>query len=566
MSSSSSINANTCADREIFADIYNGNDEFEHSISVGFADKYLKVDNNLGVIYKTIDELNQEGVKITGYNMNTGKKEDWAYPLDTATLLSHPLQIPQLQRDFINKLFQRNYVDYKDTYGDLTTVEDRINYIINGIYNRQYSVIGSQTENGDEQQSRYLNGVKITIGDGITRTIPYFHPDLSKSVDITRNLGHLGPNFAIDGVLTCEDKIIMILRRPRDAKGSVTSRVGDSRSVSSLINAGTPASAAFAGGMLETFAGLFCLIKEMMEEAGLTPEDLFGVRCPTLLKTINWARLNDDGTPATMAQIIQTLSEDKHDDAEYVFSQWLNPNSFLYQTTIFGASIKNADLNPTNIKSAELLRIGNYELFSKLIEPSIKVFDDKTSYELVMEAMKFLLNSSDVAFDLQIMESDPRNSSIAFMVSCGLQIEISPETYQKLVDIYNNSTPNVNSVSNSESAGLCVVSAHELSKYYNNPELYQRAINMGAVDCDKNKTIEVTNLFTDSSIPVWRTHLDTLIKVAYNIMNKIENPANNDEPTLTYSDSSSMRHMSVFDRITNAMSSFTRRFTFSKKR
>lgn len=517
---------------DIFADIYNGHDEFGRNLTVIFANNYLLFIPDLGVFYKSIDELKQKGINITGFK-KTGEKEDWAYPIDTASQLTHSLQITVSQRNFITRLFRRNNVDYKDIYGDLITVEDRIKYLTSGPYSREYNPYRHNKYSIDSQEEIiYLKRVEITLGDGITRTIPYFHPDPDsdspKPFDVSRNLGHLGPNFAIDGVLTCGDKIIMILRRPRDAKGSVTSRVGDSRTISSLISAGTPASAAFAGGMLETLAGLFCLIKEMMEEAGLTPEDLFGERCPTLLKTINWARLNDDGTPATMAQIIQTLSEDKRDDAEYVFSQWLNPYSFPYQATIYGASIKNADLNPKNFTSAELLRTYNYKLFAKLIEPSIREYDDKTSYELVEEAMKFLLNDSDIAFDLQIMENDPRNSSIAFMVSCGLQIEITPETYQKLVDIYNSATPNVNSVSNSESAGLCVVSARELAKYYNNPELYQRALDMGAIDCDKNKTIEVTNLFTDSAIPVWRTHLGTLINVAHNIIKKIDNPVNNE--------------------------------------
>ena len=558
-------------DQVVFADIYNGSDDSEHNLSVAFADKFLKVDAVLGVIYKSINELKQEGTKIMGFNMDSGKKEDWAYPLDTSTLLAPELQISQIQRDFINKLFTRNNSEYEDTYGDLITVENRINYLINGSYNRQYCV--TSTLNDDEKQSRYLNSATITIGDGNTRTIPYFHPNLEKPFNVSRNLGHIGPNFAIDGVLTCDDKIILIIRRPRDAKGSVTSRSGSGRSITSLIGAGTPASAAFAGGMLETSAGMFCLIKEMMEEAGLTPEDLFGERCPTLLKTANWARKNDDGTFMTMAQVLATLPEDKRDDAEYAFSQWLNPDSFLYQTTIFGASIKNSDLNPTGIKSGDLLRVGNYELLAQLITPSINDFDgyDLTSdhatlnsaaKKLVENAMQFLLNGSDIAFDLQIMESDPRNSSIAFMVSCGLRIEITPETYQKLTDIYNPATPNENSVSNSESAGLCVVSARELAAYYDNPELYLGALT--AVDCDKNATLEVTNLFTDSRIPVWRTHLDTLIKVAHNVVDKIDYPEK-------YIESANIgqctaREITVFSRITDALSNFARRFTFSKSR
>jgi hypothetical protein len=344
----------------------------------------------------------------------------------------------------------------------------------------------------------------------------------------------------------------------------VTSRAGSDRSISSLISAGTPASAAFAGGMLETSAGLFCLIKEMMEEAGLTPEDLFGERCPTLLKTVNWALRNDDGTPTTMSEVLESLPEDKRDDAEYAYTQWLNPDSFLYQTTIFGASVNNSDINPAKLKSADLLRVGNYELFSQLIGPTIREFDEQTPKQLVEEAMNFLLNENEIAFDLQIMESDPRNSSIAFMVSCGLQIEITPETYQKLADIYNSSNSlnnSKNSVSNSESAGLCVVSARELASYYDNPELYSRALT--AFDCDKNKTIEVTNLFTDSAIPVWRTHLDTLIKVAHNIVDKIDNP---DKVDNTVEQSSTTHNITLFERISDSFANFVRRFTFSKRR
>ena len=226
--------------------------------------------------------------------------------------------------------------------------------------------------------------------------------------------------------------------------------------------------------------------------------------------------------------------------------------------------MNNSDINPAKLKSADLLRVGNYELFSQLIGPTIREFDEQTPKQLVEEAMNFLLNENEIAFDLQIMESDPRNSSIAFMVSCGLQIEITPETYQKLADIYNSSNSlnnSKNSVSNSESAGLCVVSARELASYYDNPELYSRALT--AFDCDKNKTIEVTNLFTDSAIPVWRTHLDTLIKVAHNIVDKIDNP---DKVDNTVEQSSTTHNITLFERISDSFANFVRRFTFSKRR
>ncbi len=497
-------------------------DKVELDLIKSYADKYLKNDVNVGATYKTAQELNANGVKVCGMNMNTGALEPWAYPLDTTEPISENLNITPIQRTFINNLFKRNYDDYEDAEDDIITIEDRMKYLLNGVYYPQYIVLSNPET--DITEASYLNSVEITLGDGAIRTIPYFHTDVSKPIDVNRNLGHLGPNFAIDCIVSCADKIILILRRNRDEKGSVSSRAGPNRTISALKAAGTPASAAFAGGMLETMSGLFLLVKEWMEETGQTPEVLFGDNCPILLKTENWAKRDEFGNSYTMAQILAELPDEKRGDAEYAYTQWIRPNTFLYQTTVFGAYVNKPELNPTKVKSGDLLRFGEYRRLAELIDPVVDINGNVTDIDMmhtyVNEALDFLLNGQKMAFDLQIMEADPRNTSVSFMVSCGIGIEISQAAYDMLASVYST-TNSSEYVSNSESAGMCAVSAYELAQYYDNPELYKSSLT--ATDCDKKTTLEVTNLFTGESVPVWRTHLDTLIKVAKNIVDKIEN-------------------------------------------
>lgn len=545
----SSSSVNNVANIEVsHENIYIGKNEFEMKLASEFGKRYLKKHNlsdngnNYDIVYKTNEDLKAENINVCGINNNTGVLEVWAQPIDTCEPLTDGLQINSIQRQYFNNLFRRNYEDYEDNQDDdpMLIINDRIKFLSNGIYNRQYSVLNSVQQNtgtdtdNDSNQAGYLDICEIVLTDGMTRFIPYFHPNTEKPITVARNLGQWGPNFAIDVVLTCGENIICILRRPRDSKGSVTSRGSRDRTITALKAAGTPASIAAVGGMLETLAGPLTAFKELIEEAWLTPEDVLGDACPELLKTRHWIRRNEStGKPFTLEQVLELLPEDKKNDAEAFYDAYLDHNSFLYQTTVFGAKITkyiNADFKEctNDVTTAELLRTGNYERLGQILRPIISDEDDyeyrysrvsvdeMTDY--IEEAINFLTNGLPIAFDLQVMEEDKRNTSVSFMVSSGLRIEIPESTFKRLKDIYSISEDSKSAISNSESAGLAAFSAYELAKYYDNPELYKSSFS--SLDCDKSQTIEVINVFTNMLTPVWRTHLDTLIMISHNIISK----------------------------------------------
>ncbi len=627
------------------SELYNGTSEFEYMLLVKFANMYLKkspIDDS--IIFKSLEDLARDKIPVCGVKSN-GTLETWAQPIDPCEYIGDSLQISQAQRTYLNRLFTNNYSDYSDDSPEtFETSNDRINYLCNGVYKRQYKVLDyytnsnvvsdinidgnncnddtsqtSSTHSDDVNDASYIPLVKITLSDDNERLVPYFHMDIEQPINVMRNLGHWGPNFAIDVVLTCGENIICMLRRPRDESGSVTSRSGSSRTITALADAGTPASIAAIGGMLETLAGPLTAFKELLEEACLTPEDVLGSdTCPELLKTRNWVRKNPEThKPYTPEQIIAMLPENKRDNAEAFYEAYLDNASFLYQATIYGAMIStykdiNGNDETNNVKTADLLRECNYVRLGEILRPVLADPEDEygesavspdTMTQYIEDAMHYLMNEMPTAFNLQVMETDKRNTSVAFMVSSGIRIEIPESTFNKLMLTYSNNsgnssnfgnfnnhcddmthksgsstginsrsehvvlsgssstshlppltTPNTTpitsrgpspipmslttsrthtpllptqqifTVSNSESAGLVAFSARELAAYYNNPELYQRALT--AVDCDKVTTLKVTNIFTNLLTPVWRTHLDTLIMIAHNIM--CEHTSNSD--------------------------------------